>query len=269
MYNRTLSKYWLLFEYEIKQTTSYRMDAVMTIVTTLLYPLALVIMWTAVYTFGGYDSISGFSLNGLIAYLFILSAINTLVWSSEIAWMIQWDVKTGDIAMFLTRPVSYIKGMVVDSLSETLFYFTVAGIPLIAIVILVTGMHVTLYTILLFAIAISLTFLIGALMSTILGALSAFITDISGIISTYSWAVALVGGGVFPLSMFPSSVQGILLALPFQFLFYVPDGIITGNISLAMAWGTLALGIAWAGILTVIAVLLWGSAKKRLDAVGV
>jgi ABC-2 type transport system permease protein len=268
-YSQAIQRYTTTFEYEIRNAISYKMDAVMMVASAIAYPLSLVILWAAVYSFGGYSQVSGFTLNDLIAYLFIISALNTLVWSSEISWMMQWDIKNGDIGMYMTRPVSYVKGMLVDSLAETIFFFSLAGIPLIIIVVVLTGIHVTGYMVALFAVAVVLVFLIGSLISTILGTLAAFITDTTGILSAYGWAASLVGGGILPLSMFPNSVSSILEMLPFQFLFYVPDGILTGNINLATIWSTFALGAFWTVMLALVAALMWRAAKRHLDAVGV
>jgi ABC-2 type transport system permease protein len=80
--------------------------------------------------------------------------------------------------------------------------------------------------------------------------------------------VDVLAGTIVPLSLFPGWLEGLVLALPFRGIAYVPLSIYTGAIRGAEIWINILAQLAWAGALILLTRLIWLLARRRLVVQG-
>ncbi len=260
--------YLAVFKISFKEFLSYKSSAALTAALTLVYPLLLVFVWKAVYASTGGATIGGLTLNQMYVYFFF-NVVGLLVAESFIVWQMRDCVKEGCLASDLARPVAYPKFIFATALSQPVFNIVFAGIPLVALLIVATGITVTPLTLAMFALALCVDYAIANLFSFIFGTLTIYLTDVSGLFNAFLGMATLLGGGVMPLLLFPAWAQHVLYLLPFQFIVFVPSAVMTGLITAQAFLGFMAVGAAWIAALLVVAWLLWKKARVMINAVGV
>lgn len=260
--------YAAVFKASFKEFMAYRASLVLTIIFMIVYPLILIFVWKSVYLNTGVLDIAGITLKQMYLYFFF-DSVAFLVSESYIVWWMRDAVKDGSIACDLARPLPYPRYVFVASSVQPFFNIVFAAIPITLIIVLFAGIQFSLLTALLFAIALFLDYAIVNLYSFIFGTLTIYFTDVSGLYNAFFGLALLFGGGVMPIILFPAAVQPILLALPFQFLAFVPSAIATGIISVSTFIRLAEIGVAWVIALFIIAWVLWSKTKIKMNVVGI
>jgi ABC-2 type transport system permease protein len=190
------------------------------LVQSTFLPLVLFVfseLWKAVER-SGFERPSGYSTAQLIWYLTFTEAT---LFSAANTWNLEVDreVRNGDIAYRLARPLSYPLFCLASSLGErltrflTLFAmgglvsFLVVGPIRLSAAGAVAGLAVSLFSMLIdeqIRLGISLT--------------SFWVENTSGIHLLYRRAAMLLGGMFIPIEAYPEWLAGICRALPFRYL---------------------------------------------------
>lgn len=258
-------KYWALFKLELKNDLSYRMDLAMSIVMKIASPLVMVFVWSVVFLSSHVTQIGSYDLSSMIAYFFSVGLLE-LVLYTDLPYMMQNDFKRGRIASKLVTPFNYVRLLIASSIFNTLIWAFLVGAPLLAIIVIVFHVALTLQHMALFLAAALIGMVLSLLIDFITGCASVLTNDINGITSFYEIGTSLLGGAIVPLSLFPHYFSGMLYALPFQFMFYVPISELMGTGSFGIQ--AFLAGVAWLAAFVAIAYLFWRMAFKRLTSAG-
>ena len=253
---------------QMKDTLSYKSDFVMQIFMRLGFPAITIAAWAAVYGATNSAAIGGLSLMNMIEYLLVTSVV-FIVFFNDAIWDMQWLVQSGDISAVLLKPTRFPLNIFVGGTAVTLTYFTLIGVPILAFTIWLFQTQITASAIAVFAAYLVMSLLIGFFASFILGCLSIYFIDVSGLGMAYNWATMWFAGGIVPLSFFPSSINSVLMVLPWAYQGYIPVSVLTGKISVAAAVALMPIGIAWLLILFAIAFVAWRFTKRYMDVAGV
>ncbi len=196
----------------------------------------------------GHDvrGLTGFTIAQMIWYLAFTEAME--ISRPPISSLkVDEEVRTGDIAYRLARPLAYPLQHLGDQIGDRAFRFAinlvlgcgiawiVAGpvrlsLPALGLALVLTGLAVLADWIITFAISLC----------------SFWVERTDGIHLLYLTLRRLMGGLLFPLTVFPDEVQHVLRYSPFPYLVYAP--------ARTFAQGTLAGGLeSLAGVLAVIA----------------
>ncbi len=264
----SIDKYASLFYVDMKNEFTYRGDAVVNFVFSIAYPLIMLFVWSAVYVATNTSSIGNFTLQNMIVYFFVLSVLGEIAYP-EVAWLLESDIRNSNIATYFARPISYIAGIVLSSVSTDVFFSLLPGIPIVAALLLVFHISVTLQLAAVLAVEVLACFIIATLIGLMVGAMAVYVTRIAGIQRFVYYVSALLGGGVIPLSLFPAHTAAILSLLPFQFIFYVPAATLSGALTIGASIEALKLALLWVAALLALAYAVWSRAKSHINAVGV
>ncbi len=263
-----LPKYLAGARIGIKSDIAYRMDWVLFVAFQIVSPFVMIFVWNAIYAHTGVTTIGGFRLYELYAYFFVIGAAAGLS-SLQLQGAMEAEIQSGSIAVSFTRPLGYVAQLVSGDLSGKLFAMAIVSVPILIIVTLVLGLHMSAALVLLFALELAIGYVIATLIGFIIGSLSVFFTDIGGFAAVVESVALLLGGAIVPFTMFPQLLVSIVSVLPFQFMFYVPAATFVGAISLSDAVGTFTVALVWILVLYVCAALLWNRARRSINAVGV
>ncbi|MDQ3541392.1 MAG: ABC-2 family transporter protein [Chloroflexota bacterium] len=142
------------------------------------------------------------------------------------------------------------------------------GVPLIAIIWLVTGVAFEVSAVLLAVPAVLLAAVLRFLFTYAL-ALSAFGTQQAhGAVGFGETLIFLLGGSAAPIAFFPGTFQAFGEFLPFRAMLGLPAEIASGTIDREQVLAGYAWQIVWLAAFTAAAVIDWRRGVRRFTAVG-
>lgn len=242
---------------------AYRLRYFTGILTYLLFVSVHYFIWQAVYAAKEMGAqINGFTLSEMVTYISIGWIARSLYFSS-IDSDIDDLVKTGQISVYLLRPVHFHTMMFCQAAGESLFrlFFFTAPISLVIISVFPVSLPNSLFNLLLFFVASLFSFLISTEINFIVGMLAFSLKSVEGIIRAKYFLIQLLSGLLLPLTFFPSWMQMILDLLPFKMITFVPLQIYLGKVP-SERLPFLFLGqVLWLVVLVMVGQLLW---KKEL-----
>ncbi|MBB6673188.1 ABC transporter permease [Cohnella nanjingensis] len=248
-----------------RQQLAYKTDFVLRASFLLLILFVFEQLWSAAYGGDFAKEIGGFTLKQIVWYLVFTEALTMAV--PPLAARIEEEVKNGDIAVRLTRPISYVGYHYASYMAEAAFRFLVhlavgsliawpfVGAPAFGagwagLLILSVG-------------ALSVLFLLNAIV-----ALSAFwVEETSGLSFVLSKLQFTVGGMLLPLDLMPEWLQRVCAWLPFQAALYFPAraGVQADSAELLR---DLAIQAAWLIALSAIVMFIYRRGVRKLHVNG-
>jgi len=195
-------------------------------VRTLFLALILFIftqLWFATdASAGGVQGLTGFSVAQLIWYLVFSEAI-VMSASQAMHQEVDREVKSGDIAYRLARPLAYPLYHFGAMLGERLLRFVLNLAIGSSVALLVVGPVALAPVSVLAALTTAMAaFVLDFLVSFMISTLAFWFEDTSGLHLLYSRALMILGGLLIPLDAYPDWLGRIARALPFQYLLYQP-----------------------------------------------
>ena len=122
--------------------------------------------------------------------------------------------------------------------------------------------------ILLFAVAVSMAWLLTFLFDAVFGCLAFWTDQSQGLWGLYFSVWMLLSGYIAPLEMFPPVIRDVLDWLPFRGMIAVPVELLCGFLTVEEALGDLALVAAWIAVLLVVVRSVWHRGLRRYGAFG-
>ena len=182
---------------------------------------------------------------------------------------IEADVRSGNVAYLLSRPISYfwlrfaeglgtllVRMLILAGFGFGIAYALSGGLPAGGALALVCG---------------ALTAVVAATLNLIfcgvIGLSAFFIGDTSPVYWVWQKLAFVFGGLMFPLDMYPSSVRAIANATPFPSLLYAPGRIAIGA-EPAFVWQTALVLAGWLLVAVVSAHFAFRRALKSLEING-
>ncbi|WP_108670556.1 ABC transporter permease [Peribacillus acanthi] len=220
-------------------------------------------LWNAIY--GGKETIQGLTAVQMTTYV-ALGWMARAFYFNNIDREMAAEIKQGKVAIELIRPYSYLGMKTMQGLGEGIFRLLFFSVPGMVIVSLLFPVQISANpsTWGLFAISITLSFLINTEINLLMGITTFFFFNNDGIIRAKRVLIDLFSGLLLPLSLFPLWAQDIMKYLPFQGISYIPSMIFTEGFSgNEMTQALLQQGI-WTVVLWIPIQVLWIYAKKQL-----
>ncbi|WP_155836206.1 ABC transporter permease [Alicyclobacillus herbarius] len=223
-------------------------------------------LWSTTYAAGGRPTIAGYSVNQMVWYLAFTESI--VMGCPHIMQRLAEEIKHGDIAYRLTKPIGYIGYNFAHYLGEAsiriFVNFILAGIvttfffgpPPVTWGSLGCGLGVT-------AVAVSTQF---ALNMT-LGLLLFWMEDGRGLDLILSRLVMILGGMMIPLPLFPTWLAHFCAWLPFQVVAYLPARTLVHAPGYNLGQGV-GLAVGWMLLCFVLCGLLYRQGVRRLYVQG-
>lgn len=261
-----IAKYYSVFRITLQNHLAYVMDFFMRTIFLIIILFVFTQLWETTYSVSGKQVLAGFSLEKLMWYLAATESI--IMAMPRVVDKVEQEVKNGDVAYFLNRPLSYIGFHYCAFLAESLIRFFINMLVGGALITLLFGpLQVSWLTIIGFIILLLGAFTLNFVVTMGLSLASFWIEDVRGFDLVYSRLVMILGGMMVPLNLFPGWLESVAKALPFQKIIYTPAMQLVRP-ELAGGWGAF-LG-QWGWIL-VFSLLAWGIFRmgvKKLNVNG-
>ncbi len=180
-------------------------------------------------------------------------------------WAIAGDIKSGKVALHLTKPIRYLALSFIDFLSRKLTVFVVQGIPLIMFLLFFVNMKVRWVSLFLCALSVFVSLVICYCLDFLLSFLCTLTRNHWGVSALRDGIVQISSGAVVPLHMFPLSVGRAMETLPFAYMIDTPVRILTAS---ADAAGALSLQLVYCVLMVALSVAADAVFTKRLQIQG-
>lgn len=288
-----INKYSAFTSNALKEKYAYRFKAIMWSLSTLFNMLVQYFLWKSIYEEVN-GSFMGVAKNNYLIYIsfgVVFYNITSCMENMNIAE----DIKSGNISMNLTKPLSY-KAMVLFRHIGSKAGEAIGLVPLIIVAFLLTDNISTLNGIQLvyFVISTFLAFFLVFSFSYIIGLVTFWTTNYWGVQFFTNTIMGLCSGQLVAINFYKELGKGamdfsgklafiqssgfttffrvlgdIAYCLPFQSMYYTPMSILSGMISKpSEVLFHLGLQVFWLVVLNGIIAIMWNRAQKKITILG-
>lgn len=256
-----MKKYFEIFKYSLKTKINFLFDYIVLLFSFAIHVFVFNELWD--YILQGKENIAGYTKPQLIWYIIIGEFI---MYSCNKKYnYIADQVKSGQIAHMLVRPIDFIKYTIAEDLS-VLVRFVINTIFAIVLGILFAGpIEITAQSMLITMISIAISVLMGIYVQLIIGLLAFYAEE-----NDSFWLVAqkLMLLLVFvPLEFYPTSIQKIFLAIPTTYVTYAPARIFS-KFELNQSIMVLLYQIMAFAVLAILARILYKRGVEKINVNG-
>lgn len=223
--------------------------------------LLVFLLYAYVFNLSG-GSINNVDLRTVLWSMFIYFCIMTLN-TRKIYKIIMDDVKSGNVEMFINKPINYILLSFYKSIGQGLYSFIVISVLGIIAMILFIGVPELNLVIFIPTIIITLILgqLLGLIMYSIVGILSFFMQDVRPIFWITDKLVMVLGGSYLPIALFPPFMKLLAYISPFGAINFASSAVYE-------FWNTefvirIAMQVGWIIIFGLILIYVFNKAKKK------
>lgn len=243
----------------------YPLEAITELLKYLIKISSLYLFWYLVLAGTNNEE----NINTLLSYFLISSAIGTFT-MSQLAYYgkeLRYSIKRGEISNLLVKPVSILP----------YYIFRVWGKKAVLIAIMFGGFSTGLLLIEGLSLANLLMFLPMLLVATCLGftlnlfegALTFFITEVSGVKNMTMHIVRIFSGALVPLQFFPEGLRAVVELTPFPGMIYGPTQALLSENPMTEMQDMLIVSAFWAILLLTLAMWLWRVGLRKYEAIGI
>ena len=234
----------------------------------LSYPV-IILMYRAV--FGAvYDAgaQTGYTREGWLTYVTVSWILNTF-YMTPTGRNLGANVREGQVAMDLLKPLNLQAIYFGQSLGRTMFRFVFASLPLLVAFSIFAKLHVPGVALIVpFVLSVFLGYLINFTLDYMIGLTAFFLEYNNGVRMGVRMVMNLAGGMVIPLDYLPPAVSALFHQLPTQFMFFQPMQIFLGRRSVGDSWLSVATSAAWLIALLCAAQLVQRRGMRQLSISG-
>jgi ABC-2 type transport system permease protein len=206
-------------------------------------------------------------------------SLSTYVWVSQgliaVVFLFTWNelalrVRTGDIAVDLTRPVDLQLSWLATDLGRAAYSLGARAVVPMLVGAALFGFHVPSdpAAIALLAPSVMLAVVISFACRFLVNLVSFWVVEVRGLITFYVLAMNLLCGLIIPVQLFPTWMQVVAYATPFPWLLQAPCDLATGQAEGWRAVGTVAAQLAWSVVLLAAGRVVLARGTRKLEVQG-
>lgn len=213
------SKYAAVGRITIRSQLAYVGDFVIRSLFLLLILYIFMQLWRVTFAGEGTDRIAGYAYEQIIWYLIVAESV--ILSTPKLIALIETEVKNGDVAYRLIRPVHYVLYHYAGFMGETVVRLAVnlgigsllgiaafgwsapSGTRLAALAVVLLGSFTVQYA-----------------MNMAIALCAFWVEETRGLDFVYQKLLFTVGGMLLPLELFPGALQSVSSWLPFQAVAY-------------------------------------------------
>jgi len=214
-------------------------------------------VWASLFgaTAGGLSSgtIRGMTFSQTFIYVSLAAAIGVLT-RTWIDWDMNGQIRSGDIIMFLFKPVDYMKFMFSNSTGAMVGNFITITIPSLLVVFLFFHVSIPVgLNVVFFAVALAGSCVLSFLFDFFIGTTCFWTLSVWGISAAKDLFIAFLSGALIPLRFYPDAISALVVWLPFPYMYSLPLTILTANSPAPLDWlRGIAIQFVWIAFMLVI-----------------
>lgn len=249
----------------IAEAVAYRAELLVWILTTSM-PFVMLALFTAV---GRERPLGTFDEQGFAAYFLVTFIIRQFVtaWAS---WEINFEVRTGALAMRLMRPVNPVLCYAIENLAAMPIRLVIAAPVAIVALTLVRADQLPpdFAGWLMFFVSWAGAWFLSFLINVMFGTLSLWIDQSMKLMDVWMAGYFSLSGYLVPIALFPPGLRSVVDWLPFHSQIGLPIELLLGTHTRADALALLAVQWAWIAVFGLIVWALWRRGVRRFAAYG-
>lgn len=256
--------YWGFARVRFADLMANRTRFAVGIVSYFIYVSVYYSIYRAVYSTDA--RIGDLSLAEALSYVAVVWLLRSL-YTNSLDRELTEEVRHGDIALSLLRPVDYCTSKLAGAAGEVGFRAVFFTLPAALLILLVypVGLPASLSAGAGFLLSAVLAFAVYVQVNLLVGLAAVFTEHTVGLQRAKNATVDLFGGVLIPLSFYPPWAQGVLAWLPFQAVAYSPTSVYLGK---AEPLAVLVVQGVWVVLLYLLVRWLWRRAALRLTVQG-
>jgi ABC-2 type transport system permease protein len=259
------AKYASIGRITLRNHFAYVIDFLVRSIFLLIILYIFMQLWQVTFHGEGSSLIAGYSFKQMIWYLIFTESM-TLACPS-LCTKVEEEVKSGDVAYRLTRPVSYIGFHYMGYMSEVAVRFLINLTIGTILGVVVLGFPNFGYGWLVFFLVAAFGFTINFLMNMMLALCAFWVEETRGLEFVYNKLLFTIGGMLMPLEIFPETMQHICRWLPFQtVLYFSAKTAVHYDSSKLLAM--LGVQCIWLMILGLVVLYIYSRGVKKLNVNG-
>lgn len=269
---RLVRMYWPFSRSIVQAALTYRINFYLFVLGGLLKTFVAYYLWKAIFNSTVSTSLSGFTLNEMIVYIF-MSIITARLLNNEVDMIIASEVQQGSIASNLIRPINYRLRLFFMSLGNVICVFITIAVPLWLGLVIVR--YITLkealpdiQTLIAYLFSLILAFTIQFLFNFCFGIISFYVTYMWGLSFLKRAIISFLSGQIIPFGFFPSWLQWLMNFMPFGSIIYVPVMIYLGKYTGIKVLTAIGIQALWVLILLAASQFMWNRAIRHLTILG-
>lgn len=265
-----MKKYLAVIKYEWERQLTHRVNQFTYRIGNIFEILVQIVVWTAIFQKATF--IKGYTYQEMMTYIVIGWLLTFLMENFGFETYISEQIQRGELSNFLSRPIDYVSYLIVLSIGRVSFTLTVSlGANALLIFIfhnaLIFSKNIFIWIILLAMILVG--YFIKLFLSILIGFISFWTTDNSGIFYSINTFAKFLSGTYFPINILPVAFLNFSLFLPFIYTFYFPAQLYLGKISVLQGLKGLGFEIVWLAILYITVRIVWKMGLKKYESVGI
>ncbi len=258
---------------EARRRMSYAVDFWINAVVGFVTEFGIVwFLWGALYRESGRRTIAGYDFDAILLYYVVAILVRKIVRGAEFEGHVSQDIYEGSLNRYLVLPTSYVGFKYAQQVGSLLPAFIQAALFGGAWLLLAGGRggsSISVAATLMGMSALVLANLIFYAMSFPLHAVAFWADNVWSLIVALRFLTNLLGGLLFPLALFPESVQAVNRWLPFRNLFALPAETFLGRTDV-VGWAQgMAVGLVWLVILGAIGRMIWRRGCLQYSGIGI
>ncbi len=266
--HQTLRKAKVLFDAWLANMTAYRAELVIWMLAGAV-PLIMMAVWIGKAQAGS-GTVGGLEAKDFAAYFLAawMAQQSTVAW---VAWELDFAIRQGNLSTKLLRPIDPFWEFIMQHITERFVRIPlVIGLVLIGLLLTPAGTVLTpgIAAVLLFALSITLAFLIRFMISYCIGVLAFWTEQATAFDEGYYVLATFLAGGFAPLELFPSFIRQLVDWTPFPYIVYYPAKILTGQLPASDTARVLLVQVTWVLGFAVLRHFMWKVGLKKYGAVG-
>ncbi|MDO5063161.1 MAG: ABC-2 family transporter protein [Peptostreptococcaceae bacterium] len=257
-----------VFNLKKSEFTIYRSNIYMNFLFGCVPIVVYLFLWRSIY---GNDLIAlgGYSYRQMITYFVLVSLLYEVLDARANIVKLSEMIEDGSIHNHMLKPIGFFSLNFKLYRAEKIIYLTSVLVPYVILcLVLREHIHWELDHIPFFIISLCLAFVLKYFMGCILGLLTTWIEEISGLLDLWNNIERFLSGGLIPLSILPKKVFMFLSFLPFQYMLFVPVDIYMGNMDLLEIYRALFIQIGWCIILGGLLLIIKQKAFRKYSGYG-
>jgi ABC-2 type transport system permease protein len=264
-----MKKYGCVFRMAIENAMEYRMDFLLSLISTVFPVIIQVFLWTAIYSGDGRID-NGYSYQQIILYT-LMAGITSKIVSTGFEYEINSDIKDGGLNKYIVKPVNYWLYRLFAFLGGKIHAIGILAVTMVAVLTGVTvflGIEIEPLRVLFFLVTLILAVFLNFTIFFCVAVLCFWITEISKFFSCISIVMVVISGGVFPIDIFGDFVGKVIDYLPFRYITQFSVDTLNGR----LIWNDIFIGLAvqvgWITLFAYLGYRLWLNGMKKYVAIG-
>jgi ABC-2 type transport system permease protein len=247
---------------------AYKFEYFVGVFNGLLYVFIFTSLWSAIYSGLQSGSDTPFTRAGIITYAVfaMICRISMTMEDTEISSRI----RSGDIAMDMTKPVNFFLMNLSQTVGVTMFHWFTRVTPILLACFLAFDLEVSLEPARMAAAvcAWAMGYFVFFLLNFAFALLAFWFVETFSFQLTKYALINLLSGAIIPVDFFPSRLRPFMEMLPFQYIFYTPTAVFTGHLAWPETVRLMSLQAVWIAILGLLCSVMWRSAQRKLVVQG-